>query len=101
MDAAHLVLLPILSEKTYDQSLNLRTYAFKVVKSANKQQVAEAVSKQFDVKVVSVKSLIVKGKAVRTPSGKRQPIEALRSNYKKAYVTLAEGNSIKIFEEAK
>lgn len=101
MDAKHITLLPILSEKTYGQALEARVYAFKVTKSVNKQQIADAVAAQFDVKVQSVKTLIVKGKAVRTSRSGKQPVEAMRSNFKKAYVTLVEGDSIKIFEEAK
>lgn len=103
MNAAHLVLKPRVSEKAYGQSLSQRTYIFDVPKTANKQQIADAVSEQFKVKVTGVRTLIAKGKPVRSMvmNRTRRRVDVTRSNFKKAYVTLAEGDSIKLFEEEK
>lgn len=95
--STQLKIVPHISEKAYGQSQNA-TYVFKVPVSANKQQVAEAVEAQYGVKVDGVRVVIAKGKLKRTiRNGK--PYEGRRSDAKKAYVTLVEGESIKIFDE--
>lgn len=93
------IVTPRVSEKAYAQSQN-RTYVFDVPLSLNKQQIAAAVAEQFSVTVTGVKTLVQNGKAVRFNRGKRRnPGTTMRSDTKKAYVTLAEGDSIKVFEE--
>lgn len=93
------VVTPRVSEKAYAQSQN-NVYVFNVPKALNKQQIAAAVSEQFGVSVTKVTSLVQNGKAVRFNRGKRRnPGTTLRSDSKKAYVTLADGDSIKIFDE--
>jgi large subunit ribosomal protein L23 len=101
MNATHLTLIPKVSEKSYDNAIKARTYVFMVDKHANKQQIADAVASQFNVKVENVRTLVTKGKPVRTMVLNRQRIriDASRSDRKKAYVTLVEGDSIKIFDE--
>ncbi len=95
-----LTLVPRMSEKTYATSLN-NTYVFNVPLSANKQQISDAVAKQYSVGVSDVRVVIMKGKPVRAYRGKRAyPGRAYRSNAKKAYVTLNEGDSIQIFDDA-
>jgi large subunit ribosomal protein L23 len=90
---------PKSTEKAYAQSKK-NVYVFDAPVSANKQQIAEAVEAQYKVKVVGIKSLIQTGKAVRVSRGKRaQPANMNRSDTKKAYVTLAKGDSIKVFNE--
>ena len=90
---------PRATEKAYGQALN-NIYVFNVPIGANKQQIIEAVESQFNVKTIGIKILIQNGKAIRSSKGKRsQPGIACRKNFKKAYVTLAEGDSIKIFDE--
>ncbi len=95
-----LILKPRLNEKTYSLSTG-RVYVFDVDKSANKHLIARAVEAQFDVKVVSVNTTTQKGKLKRTMSlnGKRMKNSyGHRSTVKRAYVTLAEGNSLPFFE---
>ena len=102
----HLILKPVLSEKTYGQSAN-GVYAFKVPRDANKHSVARAVASQFDVTVTEVNIANKAGKAKRSISqkGRRQAVGHEVAT-KKAYVTLAKGNSLPFFaaiqeEEAK
>jgi large subunit ribosomal protein L23 len=91
---------PRATEKAYGQAKN-NIYVFDVPVSANKQQIVAAIESQFDVKTVSIKTLVQTGKAIRASKGKRnQPGIAYRKDTKKAYVTLAEGHSIKVFDEA-
>lgn len=90
-------LKPRLSEKSYAQSAK-RVYVFAVPADANKHSVARAVEVQFNVTVTGVNILNLKGKAKRTVSQKgRRQLKGMTSDTKKAYVTLAEGNSLPIF----
>jgi len=92
-----LTLIPHISEKAYGMS-QTNTYVFKVPTSANKQQIIAAVTAQYGVKVADARMVIAKGKRKKTiRNGK--PYEGVRSDVKKAYVTLVEGDSIKIFDE--
>ena len=91
---------PRATEKAYGQAKN-NVYVFDAPVNANKQQIIVAIETQFEVKVVNIKTLIQSGKAVRSSKGKRsQPGVTHRKDSKKAYVTLAEGDSIKVFDEA-
>jgi len=95
----NIVIIPRATEKAYGQSLN-NVYVFNVPLTANKQQITAAVETQFDVKVTNIKTLVQSGKAVRFSRGKRtQPGNTTRKDSKKAYVTLAKGDSIKVFDE--
>lgn len=92
-------IIPRVSEKAY-ASAQRNTYVFNVPAGANKQQIAEAVAAQYGVTVTGVKTLVAKGKTVRYSRGKRAyPGTTQRTDYKKAYVTLAEGSRIGIFDE--
>lgn len=91
--------IPRATEKAYAQSLN-NVYVFNVPLTANKQEIVAAVETQFEVKVTGIKTLVQSGKAVRFSKGKRsQPGTTHRKDSKKAYVTLAAGNSIQVFEQ--
>jgi len=93
-------IFPRATEKAYGLSVKKNVYVFDVPASANKQQILEAVEKQFGVKATGIKTLIQTGKAVSASRGRRaRPGTANRKDLKKAYVTLAEGNSIKVFDE--
>jgi large subunit ribosomal protein L23 len=67
--------------------------------TANKQQITEAIEAQFNVNVTNIKTLVQSGKAVRFSRGKnRYPGTTNRKDSKKAYVTIAEGQSIQVFD---
>ena len=92
-------IIPRATEKAFTQSQS-NIYVFNVPLTANKQQIAAAVESQFEVKVTNIKTLVQTGKAVRYSNGKRaQPKTTNRRDAKKAYVTLAKGDSIKVFDE--
>lgn len=96
----HISVIPRATEKAYTQITEKNTYIFDVPLTANKQQIAEAVEAQFDVKVAGVKVVVQQGKAVRFSRGKnRYPGTTKRKDTKKAYVKLAEGSSIQVFEQ--
>lgn len=93
------VLRPRLSEKTYGLSES-RVYVVEVPKGLSKHEVKKAVEAQFEVKVTKVNVTNIPGKAKRTISisGKRMTnAEGKRTDIRKAYVTLAEGNSLPFF----
>jgi large subunit ribosomal protein L23 len=82
---------PRVSEKTVRAQEVSNQYAFEVATTATKADIKVAVEKLFDVKVESVNVLNVKGKnkAFRNRNGRR-------GDWRKAYVTLAEGQSIDV-----
>jgi large subunit ribosomal protein L23 len=96
MDKA-IVLKPRISEKTYALSEVRNTYTFEVPGDANKHSVARAVAAQFDVTVEKVAIMVVKGKTKRTVRKGGRPVNGKRSDMKKAYVTLKEGDKLPIF----
>ena len=93
------MLEPRATEKTYDEQTK-RTYVFPVDRDASKQAVAKIVEKEFNVTVTDVRILIRKGKPTRFSRGKHAyPGITHRQDKKFAYVTLKEGDKIKVFDE--
>jgi large subunit ribosomal protein L23 len=91
-------LLPRLSEKAVAVATT-GTYVFVVPTDANKHSVARAVEAQFDVTVTEVNISVLKGKSKRTVSQKgRRQLKGRTADAKKAYVTLAEGQKLPIFD---
>ncbi|AJQ97588.1 50S ribosomal protein L23 [Gynuella sunshinyii] len=80
---------PHISEKATVVADGNGQYVFRVVKDATKPEIKEAVEKLFEVSVVSVRTLNQKGKVKRTARGVGK-----RSDIKKAYVRLADGQEI-------
>lgn len=101
------ILKPRMSEKAYGLSQKARTYVFDVPGNLNKHDVARAIEAQFDTKVQTVNITNIPGKAKRTVAAKgRKQYKGREADTKKAYVLLAEGQSLPIFaaieeEEAK
>jgi large subunit ribosomal protein L23 len=90
---------PRATEKAYAQSQQ-NVYVFNVPLDANKSEIKASVEAQYSVTVVSVKTAIQSGKAVRFNRGKnRYPGTTNRKDAKKAYITLAQGDSIQVFAE--
>ena len=90
-----MTLKPRMSEKTYAMS-QIGVYVFDVDTDLNKHEIADTVATTYDVTVESVRTVTVKGKAKRMYR-KRRYENGRRSNVKKAYVTLKEGDQIPIF----
>ncbi|KUJ00791.1 50S ribosomal protein L23 [Vibrio sp. MEBiC08052] len=80
---------PHISEKATMVAEKTNSVVFKVAKDATKKEIKAAVEKLFEVEVESVNTLITKGKTKR--QGMRQ---GRRSDVKKAYVTLKEGQDL-------
>lgn len=78
------------TEKGTRQSDKLNQYTVVADPRANKTQIRQAVQELFKVKVLAVNTMSVRGK----PRRQRQPAEGQTSNWKKAIVTLKEGDKI-------
>lgn len=91
MHYGDIIIAPVITEKSSVVNSDGKTYVFKVNKNANKFQIKDAVEKAFGVKVIKVNTLNTKPKNKRVGryTGKTR-------TYKKAYVTLAEGNTIEL-----
>ncbi len=87
---------PIISEKSTALAEVAGRYAFEVAVAANKQEIRDAVQRLFSVKVLKVRTMIVHGKVKR-----RGAAESKKPNWKKAFVTLAEGQKIDFFGTSK
>ena len=95
-----ILVTPITTEKAYGLAAGMNIYVFSVPVSSNKQEITRAVEEQYEVKVTNVKTIVQKGKSIRFSRGKnRYPGTTTRKDNKKAYVTLSEGDSIKVFDE--
>lgn len=94
-----MILRPIVSEKAFAMAEDTGVYSFIVPKTAKKLEIAKAVAGQFEVSVDRVRTVMVKGKPKNmiVKRGKYS-IKGKRSDLKKAYVTLKEGDSISLFE---
>lgn len=84
---------PIISEKSTALAEVGNRYVFEVATVANKQEIKDAVQRLFNVKVREVRTLIVHGKVKRVGR-----FETKKSNWKKAIVTLGEGQKIDFFQ---
>ena len=88
-----ILLRPLITEKTNRLQGEQNVYVFQVGETANKLQIKQAVEAVFGVQVAEVRTLRVRGKNKRFGR-----FQGRRSNWKKAYVQLAEGSSLNFFE---
>ena len=88
-----ILLSPVISEKSAVVGEAGQVVTFRVDPRASKTEIGSAVERVFSVKVDGVRTCTFKGKLKRTTRGVGR-----RAGYKKAYVTLAEGNKIDLVE---
>ena len=91
-----IIIKPIVTEKATLLTEKLNRYSFKVNKDANKIQIKKAVEAAYNVTVVDVNTSIVRGKN-KTRYTKAGIIKGATSDYKKAVVTLKDGDSIDFY----
>lgn len=89
------IIEPIITEKTMAQSQDGNKFAFKVNKDANKIEIRNAISRIYNVHVESVK--VVNVMAKKASRGSR--FHGTLPGYKKAIVTIKEGETINLFAE--
>jgi large subunit ribosomal protein L23 len=90
---------PLVTEKTSYQSSKLSQYSFVVARDATRTMVKDAVETMFDVDVVRVNVLNTSPKRGRRARSRRLLVR--KAGFKKAIVTLAEGQTLEIFEGVK
>lgn len=90
---------PIITEKSNYLNAQLHRYVFEVTSDATKTLVKDAVETLFDVDVIRVNLMNVPAKRTRRWRSRRLMVR--RSGFKKAIVTLAEGDTIAAFEGVK
>lgn len=91
-DARSIIIRPIVSEKSYSL-MELNRYTFEVDKRATKPHIADAIEEIFGVTVTSVNTMNVAGKPRRLRYNK-----GITRTWKKAVVTLKDGDKIDLFE---
>jgi large subunit ribosomal protein L23 len=96
MKLAEVLIKPILTEKANAQQEKLRRYAFRVNKKANKLEIKKAVEEFYGVTVTNVNTAVAPGKN-KTRYTKAGFIQGAKSSYKKAFVTVAEGETIDLY----
>jgi large subunit ribosomal protein L23 len=93
-----LTLKPRISEKAYALSQSGNIYVFDVEAGVNKFDIAKAVADQYEVTPIKVRIVSVPGKATRSYRQRgRKQFSGQRSDIRKAYVTLKEGENLPIF----
>ena len=95
MNPYEVIIRPIDTEKTRYQASELGQYTFEVDRRANKIEVKRAIEAIYDVDVVAVNVMVVPAKA-SSRRGRRRIVR--RSLWKKAIVTVAEGQRLDVFE---
>ena len=96
-DPRVIILEPILTEKALRLKDEANQYVFKVAEDANKIEIKEAIAKRFSVKVNDVRIVNVKGKP-RQRFVRRGRVSGFTAKYKKAIVTLEEGQTLDFIE---
>ena len=88
---------PIITEKMTAKADKLRQYGFIVDKSATKLQIKSAVEKMYEVKVEAISTMVYAGKS-KSRFTKRGPSSGRTASFKKAIVTIKEGQAIDFFQ---
>ena len=96
MKLSEVLIKPILTEKANNQQEKLGRYSFKVSRNANKLEIKKAVEEFYGVSVVDVNKVVAPGKN-KTKFTKAGFIQGVRPSYKKAYITVAKGESIDLY----
>lgn len=93
LNEGKVLLRALISEKATDRQENQNCYVFRVALNANKMEIKRSIERAFDVKVRGVTVVRVKGKTKTLGR-----FTGRRSDWKKAYVWLKEGDRIELFE---
>ena len=91
--AYNVIIRPVVSERSFDL-MSQNKYTFEVAKQAPKGEIAAAVEKLFGVHVLKVNTINVKPKTKRV-----RYVAGQTRSWKKAIVTVAEGDSIELFAQ--
>jgi large subunit ribosomal protein L23 len=95
MNGYHIIRRPLVTEKSTLSKENNNQLVFEVAPKANKVEIRRAIESIFNVRVLRIRTIQMKGKKKRTGR-----IIGRRRNWKKAIVTLGAGERIEFFEGA-
>lgn len=93
---ANVLIKPIITEKMTALGDKLGRVGFVVDRKANKIEIKKAVEKMYGVSVKAVNTMVVPGKAM-SRNTKAGVIKGVKSSYKKAIITLADGETIDFY----
>jgi large subunit ribosomal protein L23 len=96
MKLSEVLIKPVLTEKANAQQDKLRRYTFKVAKTANKLEIKKAVEAFYGVNVINVNTVVSPAKN-KTRFTKAGFISGRKPSFKKAYVTVAENETIDLY----
>ncbi len=96
MKLSEVLIKPVLTEKANAQQDKLRRYTFKVAKNANKLEIKKAVEAFYGVNVINVNTVVSPAKN-KTRFTKAGFISGRKPSFKKAYVTVAENETIDLY----
>lgn len=94
--AKQILIKPVITEKADRLAEENGKYTFVVNRDANKIEIKKAVAELYNVEVAKVNTMIIPGK-VKNRNTRTAIIKGRTSGYKKAIVTLAEGETINFF----
>ncbi|HKI78465.1 MAG TPA: 50S ribosomal protein L23 [Ignavibacteriaceae bacterium] len=93
-----ILIKPLITEKMTNLSADHGQYGFLVNPKSNKVEIAKAIEKKFDVHVTNVRTISHEGKT-KTQFRKSGRFSGKTPKYKKAIITLKEGETIEFFEQ--
>ncbi len=93
LDPHKVIVRPVITEKTSAAQMSDNQYTFEVARDANKREIKASVERLFSVHVLQVRTALQRGKWRR-----RGVHVGKRPNWKKAVITVAEGETIDVFE---
>lgn len=96
MKLNEILIKPIITEKANALQEKRRTFSFRVARQANKLEIKNAVQGMYGVNVEDVRTVVVPGKN-KSRFTKSGFIKGRKQAYKKAYVTVAEGETIDLY----
>lgn len=96
MRLAEVLVKPIITEKANKQQDKLRRYAFRVARKANKLEIKKAIEEFYGVTVTDVNTSVVPGKN-KTRFTKAGFVKGQKPAYKKAFITVKEGETIDLY----
>jgi len=99
MQNRNILIRPIFTEKIARLQESENKYSFEVARNANKIEIRKAIEKKFEVKVKNIQTMIMPGKT-RQQMTRRGRFYGKRPDWKKAVVTLVEGDKLELFENA-
>jgi len=94
----NILIKPLVTERMTDLMERENKYGFVVNYNANKIEIAKAVEKRFEVNVLAVNTIRYKGK-IKTQFTKKGRFSGKTPQFKKAIITLKEGQTLDLFEE--